>query len=484
MIQRRILLLVVLSPILALLASCAGGAALRFEKLAGATANEAYLSAIADIQKNAKKLYGKTNQLLYYMDIGMLYHYAARYDSSNVYLLKAVDIQNDLFTRSMTNEAASIMVNDNVRPYRGRPYEIVLLHQILALNFLAQGNTDDALVETRQTQLLLNELERKDKKGAKYSTDGMFHYVSSISYDAAGQSDDAMISLFHAVKAFKAGPVPLPGPVNDYAYYMLSKNDRAEDIKLLDITAGEPEEKIPGLRNGETEVIIIGYAGRGPALVENNWWGTYIKDGLLVMNYRGANGATETMQMAAPMLPAKEYEKAAKGQKTASGTTFHVSFSLPTVKRLPSVTDHFTVNGAGLGSPITTVSINDYDLQAQKNLDDTRAVTLARTVVRVVLRTIAAQNAKDKMQTKSPVANLLINLGTDVLADQLEHADTRSCFLIPKTVQIARIPVAPGTYAFDVSACGNTGAVIGTKRFENVSVRQGEKKFLFYCSFK
>jgi hypothetical protein len=88
------------------------------------------------------------------------------------------------------------------------------------------------------------------------------------------------------------------------------------------------------------------------------------------------------------------------------------------------------------------------------------------------------------MQTKSPVANLLINLGTDVLADQLEHADTRSCFLIPKTVQIARIPVAPGTYAFDVSACGNTGAVIGTKRFENVSVRQGEKKFLFYCSFK
>ena len=106
MIQRRILRLVVLLPAFALLASCAGGAALRFEKLAGATASEGYLSAIADIKKHGNKLYGKTNQLLYCMDIGMLYHYASLYDSSNAYLLKAVDIQNDLFTRSVTNEAA------------------------------------------------------------------------------------------------------------------------------------------------------------------------------------------------------------------------------------------------------------------------------------------------------------------------------------------------------------------------------------------
>jgi hypothetical protein len=484
MIQRRIMRFVIILPLLALLISCAGGSALRFERLAGATADEGYLSAINDIQKNRKKLYSKTNQLLYYMDIGMLYHYAARYDSSNVYLLKAVDIVNDLFTRSMTNEAASLMVNDNVRPYRGRPYELVLLHQIIALNFLAQGNTEDALVETRQTQLVMNELERKDKRGNKYSTDGMFHYISSISYDAAGQSDDAMISLFHTVKAFKEGPVPLPGPVKDYAYYMLQKNDRADDITQLDISTDTPQDKVPGLQNDETEIILIGYAGRGPSLAENNWWGTYIKDGLLIMNYKDANGATETMQLPAPPLPAKEYEKAAKGEKTASGTTFHVSFSLPAVKELPSLTDHFSVSGAPLTGPVSTVAINNYDLQAQKNLDDTRAATLTRTAIRVVLRTIAAQKAKNEMQTKSPIANLLINIGTDVLADQLEHADTRSCFLIPKTVHIARIPVKPGTYTFEASAYDRSGGVVGSKVFDKVTVRQGEKRFLFYCSFR
>ncbi|MBN1128155.1 MAG: hypothetical protein JXA71_04180 [Chitinispirillaceae bacterium] len=473
-----------LLPLLALLASCAGGSALRFEKLAGATANQEYLAAIATIKKNGKKLYGNTNQLLYHMDIGMLYHYAAMFDSSNAYLLKAVDIHRDLFARSVTNEAASLMINDNVRPYRGKPYELVLLHQIIALNFLADNNTEGALVEARQTQLLLNELERKDKRGEKYSTDGMFHLLSSIAYDAAGQSDDAMISLFHAVKAFKEGPVPLPGPVKDYAYHLLRKNDRPDDITLLDIAADAPEESIPGLRNGETEIILIGYAGRGPALDENNWWGTYIKDGLLIMNYKTASGATETMQLPAPPLPAKEYEKAAKGEKTASGTTFHVSFSLPALKPLSSQTGFFTVSGPQLAAPVTAITINDYDLQAQKNLDDTRNATLTRTAIRVVLRTIAAQKAKSGMQTESPIANLLINIGTDVLADQLERADTRSCFMIPKTVQIARIPVKPGTYSFEASARTRSGNVIGSKIFEKVNVKQGEKKFLFYCSLK
>ncbi|MBN2035234.1 MAG: hypothetical protein JW768_00695 [Chitinispirillaceae bacterium] len=484
MIQRPIVRFFILLPLFALLGSCAGGAALRFEKLASATANEEYLGTIDRIKKNGKKLYGKNNRFLYYMDIGVLYHYAAMYDSSNVYLLHAVDIHNDLFARSVTNEAASIMINDNVRPYRSRPYELVLLHQLIALNFLAQGNIDDALVETRQTQLLFNELERKDKRGNKYSADGMFHYMSSIAYDAAGQSDDAMISLFHAIKAFKEGPVPLPGRVKDYAYYMLQKNDRAEDITLLDINADTPESGMPGLKNGVTEIVLIGYAGKGPALGENNWWGTYVKDGLLIMNYKGANDQVETVQMAAPMLPAKEYEKAAKGEKTASGTTFHVSFSLPAVKNIPSQTDHFTVEGAGRTAGMSTIAINNFDLQAQKNLDDTRASTLTRTVIRVVLRTIAAQKAKDKMKTGSPVANLLINIGTDVLADQLEHADTRSCFLIPKTVHIARMPVTPGTYTIEAAARDKKGGVIGTKVFEKVTVKQGQKKFLFYCSFK
>jgi hypothetical protein len=265
---------------------------------------------------------------------------------------------------------------------------------------------------------------------------------------------------------------------------MLQKNDRAEDVKRLDISAATPKEKIAGLENETTEIVVIGYAGRAPTLMESNWWGTFILGGGLLMNHTGPDGKTETLDMVAPVLPEKEYEKATHGQKTAAGSTYHVSFSLPAERVLPSETSYFTVTCPGMSSPLSTFVINDLDLQVKKNLDDTRTATLERTAVRVVLRTIAAQNAKKKMETSSPIANLLIGLGTDIAADQLEHADTRCCFLLPKTIQIARIPVKPGTYTIETAAHTATGAVIGTRTFENIEVEQGKKKFVFVSSFR
>lgn len=467
--------------------SCTGGSALRFDKLAGTTEKDDYLSAISSIQHNRAKWYGKTNEFLYCLDIGVLYHYAARYDSSTVYLQRASEVYDGLFARSVTNEAASLLINDNVRPYRSKPYELVMLHQFNALNYLARGNNDDALVESRAVQLLFNEWERTDRHGQKYSNDAMFHYLSSIAYDAAGDYDNAMISLFKAVETYNRGPLVLPPAIKNYACYMLKLNDRGQDTSILQISADVQRGKVPGLQNGLSEIVLVGYAGRGPALVEEKWWGTYIRGGMLIINHTDAKGSVETFHMPAPPLPEKEYEKAAEGQKTDLGTTFHISFSLPRIRTFNSMTGYFTVNGiAGNApeSPETTVVINDLDKQLAKNLEDTRTATLLRTVIRTTLRTIAAQKAKNKMKSKSVLGNLLLNLGTDVLADQLEHSDTRTCFLVPKTVQIARIPVQPGTYTLEAAAHSETGAVIGKKMFENIQVKQGEKKFLFYCSFR
>jgi uncharacterized protein len=480
----RYLRLLLLVSCAALLASCATGAALRLEKLGGATLNDNYLSAIATIEKNGKKLYGKNNAFLYNMDIGVLFHYAGLYDSSNLYLLKANEIHDDLFAHSITNEAASFLINDNIRPYRSKPYELVLLHQFIALNFLALDNVDEALVESRQADLLMQELQRKDKGGEKYSTDGMFHYISSIAYDETGKTDDAMISLYKSIEAFKKGPVSLPATIRDYGARMLKKNDREEDVKRLELPDSVTDSKAAGPENGASEIVVIGYAGRGPVLHEDSWSGTFIVGGGLIMSHTGPDGKAETMTMNAPLLPAKEYEKATKGEKNSVGSTFHIKFSLPAEKQISSMTSYFTVSGPAIPTPVQTDVINDLDLQVGKSLADSRASTLGRTAVRVVLRTIAAQKAKEKMETNSPIANLLIGLGTDILADQLERADTRCCFLLPKTIQIARIPVAPGTYTIQTTAHNASGGVIGTKTIENIAVKKGQKEFVFVSSFR
>ncbi|MDB5102967.1 MAG: putative lipoprotein [Fibrobacteres bacterium] len=472
-----------------LLTGCADKSLLRFEKIANSAQRDDYAKAAADVRKN-KSLYGSSSQLLYHMDLGILHHYAGQYDSSIIELSKAVSIHDDLFAKSVTNEALSLVANDNVRPYRGKPHEIVLLHQFLAFDYLALGKYDDALVESRQAQLYLEELKRKAGKDVKaFADDGMFRYLTALTYQAGGQRDDAAISMYQAIKAYRSGPVPLPATVARDAYSTLKARDRQSDIEELKLSppaapnAGAAASSAAADAEG-AEIIVIGEAGRSPALGQNAFWGTWARDGVLVIHYHDAKGQEVTQVLPAPGLPASEINKANRGRRTQSGTTFHIKFAMPAVKEAPSRTRFFTVAGEAAPVPVKTEALTDLDPLLSAYLEENKTAMLLRTVVRVVTRTIAAQETKSAISGSNPLVNLLLNIGTDVLADQFEQADTRTWFLLPKTIQIARLPVKPGVHSFTVQAHDPSGQTLGTASFDNVAVKAGEKKFIFYTSLK
>jgi len=466
---------------------CADKSLLRFQKIADAAGRDEYAKAAAEVVKN-KNLYGSNNALLYHMDLGVLYHYAGQYDSSIAELSKAVAVQEDLFAKSVSNEAFALVTNDNSRPYRGKPHEIVLLHQFLAFDYLALGKFDDALVEVRQTQLYLDELKRKaGPTGKGYVDDGMFRYLSALVYQAAGQKDDAAISMYQAVKAYRNGPVTLPASVTRGAYAFLKAQDRDNDIQELKLDGTPPPQaggSIAPADVGGAEIVVVGEAGRAPALDQSVYWGTYARDGLLVLHYHDAKGNEVTQALPAPGLPASELAKAARGRRTRSGTTFHVKFALPEVKEVKSGTRFFSVAGEAAPTPVKTEPLTDLHPLMESYLEENHAAMLTRTVVRVVLRTIAAQETKDAISGSNPLLNLLFNVGTDVLADQLEQADTRTWFLLPRTIQVARIPVKPGIHSLTIQAHDANGNPLATHLFDNVEVKPGEKKFLFFTSLK
>lgn len=91
---------------------------------------------------------------------------------------------------------------------------------------------------------------------------------------------------------------------------------------------------------------------------------------------------------------------------------------------------------------------------------------------------IQSKNAKGVTVTQVTEAavNLLLNVGTDVLADQLEQADTRNWFLLPGSIQMARIPVKPGKHSLRVDALDGAGGSLGTKAFADIEVKAGEKE--------
>jgi len=462
--------------------SCASRSAVRFEKYSELITTENYSDIINSLKKSPK-LYGKTNEFLYYMDIGALYHYSEIYDSSNRYLLQAADIYDQLFTRSVTNEALSILTNDNIRPYRSKPFELTMLHQMIAFNFCALQSIEDALVETRKMQLYFNEWERKAGKDEEvYANDPMFHLVSSILYNAKGESSDAMISLFKSISAFNNGPVALPAELNDYAWNMFTVNNRDNDKSLLNLKAPLSDATNKPFNN-ETEIIVVLLGGRGPVLDETVWWGTYVRDGLLILHYRNPNGDTATVTWPAPPIPERELIKAENGEKTKSGTTFHLKIAVPSLKVIESATKTFSVKCSSHESSYQSMIINDFDSQMQHYLENTKKSTVTRTVIRAVLRTIAAEKAKKKLETDSPLANLLVNIGTDILTDQMENADTRNCFFLPKTVQIVRIPVNAGVQqSIDIAALDKNGAIIKNKKITGLTLEKNEKRFIFYTS--
>jgi hypothetical protein len=466
--------------LLLITAACTTRSTRRVKLLGDVTGKGDYRAAIEDIRKSGKKLYGNLNRFLYWYDQGLLFHYAGQYDSSLAQFENAEVVLDELYARSITNEAASLLTNDNLRPYRGRRYEQVLLHQFLSLNYLAKGEYDESLVETRKVQLVFDRFKSKNRGKDRYDDEGMSHVISSIAFDARGERDNATISLYKAVKAYRDAPVALPEAVRNLAYYRLERDQREADITELDLAPTKPAEEVNGFDPDATEILLLGYAGQGPILGEKVFWGTYVVGGVITAYHHDANGDTALMVLPAPPLPASEEKNIEEGRKTSAGTTFHIKFSLPEMKTRPSRTRGFTLEVPATGRKATSIMLTDIDRLLAQDLQDNRPATLARTALRVVLRTIAAQRAKAKMQSEIPALNLLVNLGTDIAADQLEKADTRLCFLLPKTIHLTRLPVEPGTHTVNASALDAGGSIVDTHVWKDIEVTKGEKKFLFY----
>jgi hypothetical protein len=247
-----------------LLSSCANKSMTRYETLSGPLEKGGFEAGIKNVIKNQEDLYGSNSEFLYYFDLGTLYHYNGNWAQSAENLAKAEQIYDDLFARSVSNEAAAIVTNDNVRPYRARPFELLALYEMNIVNYLADHDLDGALVEVRRAQIAMEALYQKNNK--KVNDAGYLRYLSAIVYEMAGEKDDAAISYFKTVQAYEEDPVALPPEAWEFITEYLRGQGREDDIKTLGrtlpvnaFTAKEAQEK-------GAEIIVLGYAGHSAIL--------------------------------------------------------------------------------------------------------------------------------------------------------------------------------------------------------------------------
>ena len=133
-----------------------------------------YDSAYKLVKKN-KGTYAQRNAVLYYLDEGIISHFAGRYKESNQSFSRAESIMEELYTKSISKQVASFLISDNTIPYRGEDFEMAMVNLFMALNYVGLGNWEGALVEARKVDNKLSVINSKYEEGKKnvYKEDGI-----------------------------------------------------------------------------------------------------------------------------------------------------------------------------------------------------------------------------------------------------------------------------------------------------------------------
>ena len=145
----------------------------------GAIKRGDYGSAIATIEPLAQKQ--NDDQLVYLLDYATALQLAGRYQESN----QAFELANDLAEvqdyTSLSREAGSLLFSERLVQYKGEAYENVFINAMAAINYLALGNTESAVVEARR----MNEKLRlyRDQAKKDYQQNHFAFYLSAMSWE-------------------------------------------------------------------------------------------------------------------------------------------------------------------------------------------------------------------------------------------------------------------------------------------------------------
>ena len=125
---------------------------------------EAGLQAIRRGQEGRNPVYPERNAISLFLDRGLLEHYAGNYRESSLDLQTAERLIEEAYTRSIGEEIASYIANENTKTYPGEDYEDIYLNVFNALNYYNRGDLEGAMVEIRKITISSGKLDMLSRK--------------------------------------------------------------------------------------------------------------------------------------------------------------------------------------------------------------------------------------------------------------------------------------------------------------------------------
>ncbi len=398
-----------------------------------------YLRAAEEVRRN-RDAYGEKGSVLYHLDMGLLFHYAGVPDSSDVHLFEAEKEIQDLYTKSISLAAASVILNDNILPYDGEDFEKVLINVFLALNYAERDQPDEALVEARKVDLKLKELARRYEEKNTYWEDAFVRYLTGALYENDGELNDAFIAYRQALASYatylKEYETPSPPFLLDdlvRTASLLSFEDEADTYRAMGGKEYESTTDPPG------SILVIAYSGKAPIKIEQR----------SSVSVADTSGTLHTFQVALPRFVPRNLFPRTYRVLLRSGAEFLDSVSTSVAENITAI--------------------------AGKALGDRLSLVYLKSGGRALLKYLLAEKAKSSMaKSGDQVGNFLKSVAVDLAVGATERADLRSWRTLPAEIQLARLDVPPGQYAVTVKA-SDGGYSIANR---SVNVRAGRTEFV------
>ena len=383
-----------------------------------------------------KDKYGSNQQLVYHMDMGIVYLYCGDYARSSDQFQQAEDVAADLWTKSISREGVSFLANDYTKPYSGEDFERVMINLFHSVAYAMEGNYEAALVEARKLNQLLLEINEKYEAKNVYREDAFARYLSAILYEAYNPRD--IQNLDNATIDYELGAPVYESYSGEYGtpvpeVFTADHYRVAEAAGRLD-NAKEKRKELGWLRHKKARemgrIVMLHLSGSAPVKVE------------------------ESIEVYAPFGPIKvafpRFTSPVSGCRTSS---------------LVATSDD------GKSYSEDSELVEDISAIAMKNLDDRKGRVVAKAIARAVAKQ-AAVNAISRQGDDKGEQLALKFLGR-VVAAATEKADTRSWRTLPDRVYLSRAFVPEGTYDINAEFCGNRRTLA-----HNVRIEAGQTRFV------
>jgi len=411
-----------------------------------------YDSAYKVVQQS-KDTYSKRNAVLYYLDEGIISHFGGHYKESNQSFARAESIMDELYTKSISKEAASFLISDNTVPYRGEDFERAMVNLFMALNYVGLGSWEDAVVEARKVDNKLNLINSQYEEAKKnvYKEDGFIRFLMGTLYEVEGEINDAFISYRKAEETYR----------NDYLpnYGVSPPRILVENLLTSAHAMGFHEEmaqiqkEYPGVSFMESrkkremaEVFFIHYNGLGPEKVEEHFL-IRMPDGFVI-------------KIAYPKFVKKSY-RISHGEITLRNLASGRSYHFPTI----------------LMEDIASIAVMNLD----NRINRIKAKAIARATTKYLASTAASKAIEEQ---HGELAGLLTKMTANIASVATEQADVRHWRLLPAEIRVGRAVIPPGDYSGRIEFVSSNGPVIVSRKIDPFSVKKSEERFFLYRTLR